>query len=38
MENIQQNMFWNSFANKYDTFIARYAKDTYEKSIQLIKK
>ena len=38
MKNNQQNKFWNSFASKYDTFIARYAKNTYEKSLLLIKK
>ena len=38
MKNNQQSKFWNSFAGKYDTFIARYAKDTYEKSLRLIKK
>lgn len=38
MKNNKQNRFWNSFASKYDAFIARYAKDTYEKSLLLIKK
>lgn len=29
--------FWNSFAQRYDNFIARYAKNTYDQSIALIK-
>lgn len=37
MRNNKQNKFWNSFARKYDGFIERYAKNTYEQSIKLIK-
>lgn len=37
MKNIKQNIFWNTFAGKYDSFIARYAKDTYEKSLRFIR-
>lgn len=33
----KQNKFWNSFARKYDGFIERYAKNTYEQSIRLLK-
>ncbi|NPD47647.1 MULTISPECIES: class I SAM-dependent methyltransferase [unclassified Lentimicrobium] len=33
-----QNRYWNSFAKKYDQFIAKYAQNTYNKSIALIKK
>jgi ubiquinone/menaquinone biosynthesis C-methylase UbiE len=32
-----KNNFWNSFAEKYDNFIVRYAQDTYKKLIVLIK-
>ena len=34
----QQLKFWNSFAGKYDRFIARFVNDAYEESLQLISK
>lgn len=33
----KQNKFWNSFAGKYDGFIERYSKNTYERSLKLMK-
>jgi ubiquinone/menaquinone biosynthesis C-methylase UbiE len=38
MKVTKQNKFWDSFARKYDPFIERYAKNTYEQSIRLLKK
>ncbi len=32
------NIFWNSFARKYDKFILKYANETYKKSLELMVK
>lgn len=36
MKQKNDNKFWNSFAGKYDKFISKYARRTYEKSLELM--
>lgn len=36
MSKSNENNFWNSFAEKYDTFINRFAKDTYAKLFRML--
>lgn len=37
MKHENDNMFWDSYARKYDAFISKYADKTYAKSIKLIR-
>lgn len=37
MKKKNDNRFWDSFAGKYDRFIAKYAIETYAKSLRLVK-
>lgn len=36
MKQPENNMFWDSFAKKYDVFISKYANETYAKSLKLM--